>query len=101
MNWDFMVLAAFLVKPEPPALAVLPIVFDIHPDDRADPRKGVDHDANQGSVAQTHHARNVNTVEKLSRLDGCEDRCLALFDHMLRTSNRSGRIIRNDLSDDH
>jgi hypothetical protein len=45
-------LAAFLVEPDPPALAVGKIILDPRRHDGADAGEGVGHDADQGAVAQ-------------------------------------------------
>jgi hypothetical protein len=51
MGRHFVALAAFLVEPHPPALAVGE-VLDPHRHDGADAGEGVGHDADQGAVAQ-------------------------------------------------
>ena len=57
MRRHLVLLAAFLVEPHPPALAVGIIVLDLHADDGADAGEGVGHDADQRAVAQPDEPR--------------------------------------------
>ena len=63
-----VVLAALLVQPEPPALALGEVVLDPHPERRADPRKAVDQDADQRPIAQPDQAVGGDALEELARL---------------------------------
>ena len=56
-------LAAFLVQPHPPALALGIVVLDLHCDDGADAGEGIGHDADQRAVAQADDRRCVDAVE--------------------------------------
>src|SRR3954452_9309647 len=55
-------LAALLVQPHPPALAVRIIVVDPHRDHRTYAGEGVGHDADQRAVAQADHRRGVDAL---------------------------------------
>ena len=107
-------LAAFLVQPQPPALAVGKIVLDLHPNDGADPRKAVDHDADQRAVAQPDERRHL-PLESVLGLDGfchldageqsarlvlAQDRRLAALDDVLGAAHRMRRVDRQHLADD-
>ena len=67
-----MPLAAFLVQPDPPALAPWEVVLDAHGDDGADAGEGEGHHADQRPVAQPDHDRGVDAVQKLARLFGIQ-----------------------------
>ena len=51
MDRHGVVLAAFFLEPQPPALALLVAVLDAHADDSGDARKAVDHHGQQGAIA--------------------------------------------------
>ena len=72
-----MALAAFLVQPHPPALALGVVVLDAHGDDGADAGEGEGHDADQRPVAQADQGRRVDAVEQLAGLFGGQHRGLA------------------------
>ena len=46
-----VVLPAFFLEPQPPALALLVVVLDAHPDDGRDACKAVDHHGQQRAIA--------------------------------------------------
>jgi hypothetical protein len=52
MRRHFVALAAFLMQPDPPALALGVVVLDAHGDDGPDTGKGERHHGNQRPVAQ-------------------------------------------------
>ena len=76
-------------------------VLDLHPDRRADAREGIDHQADQGAVAQADHGRSVDRVDELPRLGRIEHRRLAAPHDMARPAHGGGRIGRHDLADHH
>ena len=92
-----MALAAFLVQPQPPALAIREIVVDLHRDDGTDAGKAVDHDADQGAVAQADKPRHfryrpvrqgdpfgdLDAGEQMPGLILAQDRGLAALDDVL------------------
>src|SRR5271157_4774181 len=55
MRRHLMPLAAFLMKTNPPALALGIVVLDAHGDDRANAGKSERHHRNQRPIAQTDH----------------------------------------------
>src|SRR5271170_4848955 len=56
-----VLLAAFLVKPHPPALALRVIVLDVHVQGGRDPGEAIYKESNQGAVAQPDDRRHVDT----------------------------------------
>lgn len=102
----------WLLKPNPAAFAVLVVVFNLHPHHRADPRKRVNHDPNEGPVSKANEIRHLNDLVALASLSGERDRIkeppgifggkdggLAALYHVLRASNRSGRVVGHHLAD--
>ena len=59
-----VVFTAFLLEPQPPALALLVVVLDAHADDGRDARKAVDHHAQQRAIAQASDGRRVDGVQQ-------------------------------------
>src|SRR6516225_1308364 len=100
MRRHFVALAAFLVQPQPPALASGVIVLDAHGDDGADAGKTVDHHADQRAIAQTDERREVNAVEKMAGLFFRQHRRLATAHDVLGPTHSMGRIDRENLADD-
>jgi len=58
-----MQLSALFVEAEPPALALLEIVFDRHTDHGTDASEGVDHNRQQRPVPQALHCRRFNGLD--------------------------------------
>jgi hypothetical protein len=52
-------LAAFLPQPDLEAAVLHEHVFDLHGERRADPRERIDHEGNQGAIAQAYRRRRV------------------------------------------
>ena len=100
MRRHLMALAAFLVQPHPPALAVGVVVLDAHGDDRADAGEGEGHHRNQRPVAQPDHGRRVDAVQQLAGLFAGQHRGLAGLDDVLGAAHRMGRIGGDDLAGD-
>ena len=78
-----MELAAFFVQPDPPAPTLQVIIFDAHADDGADAGEGVDHQAEEGPIAESDHVRGVDRIEQLTGFVGSEHTGLALPDGIL------------------
>jgi hypothetical protein len=68
MRRYLLALAAFFVKPDPPSVAVLKIIFNAHRDHGPDPRKCEIHASNQSSITNAANAVIGNAVEQLIRL---------------------------------
>ena len=67
MHRHLVVLAAFLVEAEPPALALGEVVLDPHRKRGADPREAVDQHADQRAIAQANQAVGGDALEQLAR----------------------------------
>ena len=105
-------LAAFLLQPHPPALAVGEIVLDRN--DGADAREAVDHDANQRAVTEAHQPRHfgfrpvrqsdfLDDLYASGQLPGLllsKDRRLATVHDMLGPAHRVRRVGGENLADD-
>ena len=63
-----VLLAAFLVQPHPPALALRVVVLDVHVERGRDPGEGVDQESDQRAVAQPDDRRHIDAVEQLLAL---------------------------------
>ncbi len=93
-------LAAFLVQPHPPALALGVVVLDLHGDHGADPGEGVGHDADQRAVAQADEGRAVDAFDQPAGLLFGQHRGLAAAHDVLGPADRMRRIDGEDLADD-
>jgi hypothetical protein len=98
MRRHLMPLVAFLVQPDPPALALGEVVLDAHGDDGADAGEGEGNHADQRPVAQPDHDRGVDAVQKLARLFGIQHLGLPGLHNMLRAADRVGRVSGDDLT---
>jgi hypothetical protein len=98
MAGHFMALAARLVQAHPKAAVLHVNIFDLHREHRADAREGIDHQADQGAVAQTRLRGHVDAVEQDARLRDIEHRRLADFDDVLRAAHARRRIGRHNLA---
>jgi len=78
-----VVLAALLVEPEPPPLALRKIVLDPHRNSSADPRETVDQYANERPIPKTNKRVSRDAIEKLTRLLRRQHRRLAPLDNVL------------------
>ena len=63
VSGDLVELAALFVGAEPPELALLVVVLDVHGDDGADPGEGIDHGGQQRPVADPGGPGDVDRVE--------------------------------------
>ena len=93
-------LAALLVQAEPGPAAFQVIILDPHAEGGADAGEGIDHDADQGPVAQADQRGGVDAVEELAGLLGGEHGRLAAFDAEFRAAYRAGRIEGDDAAAD-
>ena len=91
-------LAALLVQPHPEAAVLHVGVLDPHPERRPDPGEGVDHEPDQGPVAQADHRRDVDSIQELARLLGGQHRRPAALHDMARAAHRGGRVDRHHLA---
>jgi hypothetical protein len=80
----FMALAALLVQANPQAAILHVNVFNFHRERRADARERIDHQPDQGAVAQTNDGGCVDRVEKLTSFGGIEHWRLAAPHDMAR-----------------
>ena len=87
-----VVLAAFFLEPQPPALALLVVILDAHADDGRDAHKAVDHHGQQGAIAQASEGRRVDGVQQQPRFGGLQHRRLARPDDVGRPVHRGGRV---------
>jgi hypothetical protein len=69
-------LAAFLAQPHPKAPVLCEHVFDRHPERRADAGEGIDHEPDQGAIAQPGVRRDIDAVEQRARFRRIEHRRL-------------------------
>src|SRR5688572_29495550 len=77
MGGHFVLLAAFLMEPHPPALSLGVVVADVHVQGGRDAGEGVGQQRDQRAIAQTDRRRHVDALEELPRLIVGEDRRLA------------------------
>jgi hypothetical protein len=66
---DFVLLAAFLVQSDPAAPSLAEIVLHLHAEDRVDAGEAVDHDADQGAVAETGERAGVDGLQHSAQQD--------------------------------
>jgi hypothetical protein len=77
-----VVLAAFLMKSEPPPLSLGEIVLNPHCNRGADPREAVDQHANKGPIAKADQCVGRNAREELVCLIRRQDRGFAPLNNM-------------------
>lgn len=95
-----MLLAAFLMQPEPEPVPLIEEIVDIHGKRRADPREAIDHHADQRPVAQSDQRLSRDAVDQRARLLRRQHRRLAFLDHMLRAAHRHRRVDPHDMAGD-
>ena len=61
-------------------------------------REGIDHEADERTVAQADDGRDIDRVDKLARFGRIEHRRLAAPHDVERPAHRGGRIGREDLA---
>ena len=69
-----MFFAALLVQTNPAAAPLDEIIPDLHFQHGVDAGEGVDHDADQGAIAQADQGASVDRVQQRPSLIGIEDR---------------------------
>jgi hypothetical protein len=85
-------LAAYLVEPNPQALAQHKHILDLHTGRCAGPRESVDHEADQRPTAETDLRGDINAVQELARLGGIEHRSPTASNNMGRAAHAAGWI---------
>ncbi len=98
MTGDLVLLAAFLMQPDPAAASLRVEVLHLHPHDGADAGEGVDHHPDQGAITQPLERAGVDGVEQGARLVAGEHRCLAALDHVFRAAHRVRRVHLEDVA---
>ena len=93
------VLAALLVQPEERAFALGVVVGHPHRHGRAHACEAVQHDPDQGAIAQAHQRARVDAVQQAPGLDRRQYRCLAGFNDVFGAAHRAGRVERDHLAD--
>lgn len=93
-----MALAALLVQAHPRPAVLHVNIFDLRNQHRANPREGIDHEANQGAVAQADWRSRIDAVEQDARFLRVEPPRLANFDDVPGTAHTGGGIGRDDLT---
>src|SRR5579871_3211134 len=99
MHRHLVELAALLVQADPPALAVLVIVLNLHSHDRAYPRETEHHQPDQSAIAQADDVAGVYAVQQAPYILFAQDWRLALLDAILRPPDAMGWVHRHDLAD--
>lgn len=100
MDRHFVKLASLFVKPDPPPLAVLVIVFDRHGGYGSNPCKRKHHDGHERPVSLAHDVRYVDAVEEAPRVFRREHRRLPFSVAVSRAADGRGRIEPHDLAND-
>jgi hypothetical protein len=90
--------AALLMQSHPQTAILHTEVFDLHAERGANAGKGIDHQPDQGAVAQARDGRDVDRVQQPSRFGGLQHGCLATPDLLRRAAHRDGRIDGVNLS---
>ena len=93
------VIAAFLVQPEERAFALGVVVGHAHRHGRAHACEAVQHDPDQGAIAQAYQRARVDAVQQAPGLDRRQHRCLAGFNDVFGAAHRTGRVEGHDLAD--
>ena len=95
----FVALAALLVQPHPQAAVLHVNVLDLHRERRADAREGIDHEADQGAVAQARPASSRRCCRASARASaGSSTGVLPRFTLCDGPRTDDGRIHRHDLA---
>jgi hypothetical protein len=95
-----MALAAFLMQPNPPALAVWEVILDAHCHYGANASEAVNHHADERAITQADDGRNIDAVEQMADLVFGEHRRLTPPHDMLGPAHRMRRVDGEDLADD-
>ncbi len=94
-----MILASFLVEPDPPASSVGIVVLDVHLKDSFDPSEGVDHRADECAIPEAHDMRRVDRFKQCFGGFLIQNRVLPFLTTCLG-HERPRPVERDDLSDD-
>jgi len=92
-------LAAFLVQPELPPLALGEVIVDLERKRGADACERIDEHTDERAVAEAADGVGVDRIQKLSGLLTGEDGRLATFHDVLRPADGVRRVGRHDLAD--
>ena len=98
MAGHLVALAALLVQPHPKAPVLHVNVLDLHRERRADAREGIDHQADQGAVAQADWRRDVDASRSARASVGSSTGVLPTFTSASGRARDDGRIGRHDLA---
>ena len=101
MGWHLVLLAAFLVQPDPATPALYVEIFNLHGNCRSDTRKRVDHQADQGAVPQAEKETGVDGIEQCSCFIGLQNGRLPTSLGVFRASDGVRGVRWNDLADHH
>jgi hypothetical protein len=93
-------LSLLLAQPHPPPAVLREHILDRHPERRADPGEGIDHEADQRPITQTDNGRRVDPIEQRARFRGIEHRNLSGRYHVPGPVRRRGRVDRHHLAGD-
>ena len=83
VSGDFVTIATYFVELNPPALAVLIVVFGFHVHHRRDSRKGLVHEPDDRVIAETDNRIRFDRVEQCPRLLSFQHGSLAAANDML------------------
>ncbi len=100
MAGHFVVLAAFLVQADPSAASLRVNIGNAHLENGADAGEGVDHERDQGAIAQADPGAGVDRIEESARFLGGQHGRFAFSDGVLRAAHSACRVCGDDLSDD-
>lgn len=93
----FVALASLLAQANPETAILGVGVLDFHPQGGADAGERVDHEGNQGAVAQARRSARVDAVQEPAGFLGLQDWRLAGLDDVRWPPNRTGGVGRYDL----
>jgi hypothetical protein len=96
----FVMLAAFFVQADPQAPVLNKNILDFHGERSANARERIDHETNQGTIAQADVCADVDALEQAPRVVRRQDGRLAFLHHMARSAYGRGRIDAHDLAED-
>jgi hypothetical protein len=95
-----VLLAAFLMQADPPALALGVVVLDVHMESSGDTSERVDQERDQRAIAQADDRARIDALQQLPCFVAIQNGRRAFLDHMLWTAHGGGRILADDLADD-
>ena len=92
MARHLMLLTTFFMQPHPGAPALHIDIVDLHLDHCAHAGEGVDHQADQRTVAQACDDRGIDGIDQRSRLIGGQHGRFAMRDRVPGTARRGGWV---------